>query len=256
MAHSLDPLQQWKVEVGDSPALTLPCSIKRIISPRTPPPGSPPRPASGAGRDRYAPCPGGVTPLPLSKRSSHAAPLTGLPSRASRFLAACPGSPGPTGGPTRPASWGPLTAARMPSVRAPFGDLGPPGLLPPDPRPWGPFPGAGGGGRATTTRPTGLPVGVEIGPEPPCRPTGDGWPAAARARRRHAVTEGAPCRRAHRLELARASWQMPRRATSPASARAIDPPPPGSPQARSCRLCWSRLEGLAEDRWWPPMPWA
>src|SRR5579875_3922920 len=45
-------------------------------------------------------------PLPLSKRLSHAAPLTGLPSRASRFLAACPGGPGLTGDPTRPA-WGP-----------------------------------------------------------------------------------------------------------------------------------------------------
>src|SRR5579875_2642598 len=38
-------------------------------------------------------------PLPLSKRSSHAAPLTGLPSRASRFPAACPGGPGLTGSP-------------------------------------------------------------------------------------------------------------------------------------------------------------
>jgi len=62
--------------------------------------------------------------LPLSKRSSHAAPLTGLPSRASRFPAACPGGPGLTGDPTRPASWGPLTAAlRLP--KAPTEPTGP-----------------------------------------------------------------------------------------------------------------------------------
>src|SRR5579883_1644493 len=54
------------------------------------------------------------------RNSTHAAPLTGLPLRASRFLAACPGGPGltaalrftkaptePTGGvPTKPAWWG------------------------------------------------------------------------------------------------------------------------------------------------------
>src|SRR5579883_2721396 len=54
------------------------------------------------------------------RNSTHAAPLTGLPLRASRFLAACPRSPGlttalrftkaptePTGGaPTKPAWWG------------------------------------------------------------------------------------------------------------------------------------------------------
>ncbi len=72
------------------------------------------------GRIYYAASTVICLPLPLSKRSSHAAPLTGLPSRASRFLAACPGSPGltaalrftkaptePTGGaPTKLALWG------------------------------------------------------------------------------------------------------------------------------------------------------
>src|SRR5579875_3588783 len=56
----------------------------------------------------------GRCPLPLSKRSSHAAPLTGLPSRASPFPAACPGSPGLTGSPRgQPGT---------PSERAPMGN--------------------------------------------------------------------------------------------------------------------------------------
>jgi len=109
------------------------------------------RRAPGAGQDLHSggrpwapahrPEPRQCLPLPLSKRSSHAAPLTGLPAWASRPLAACPalgaGSGGPCPGVPHEAC---LVAAPRASSPRPGG---PPPLAPPaSPHPPLPAPGA------------------------------------------------------------------------------------------------------------------